>query len=423
MTKASARRKSGVLAGAAACCAAMSEIGLAQSGIFVITGVGNVGVPAALSADGRYFVGDGFLTTHPEAYRWSQATGVASLGAYMGSRFSQAWGLSATGTFACGQMWGSGFPMGAFLWSEATGKTHLGLLSGAPNCSARAVSANGQVVVGYCDPTGNRTPFIWTPAAGIQRPMIGATDVWLLGVSADGQTILGNASFTGLPPENDVRVFRASAQAGGVWSVEKLGPDHPDNRQSYFGGSSPDGDAVVGTFDTNGQNRNGYLWREGQGFFNIPRLPGFGEGYGTAVSGDGSLVGGYCYDGGVSFAAWFWSPAMGLKTAAAYLTEQGLTIPVGSGFTVVTSISSDGRTILLQGTIGGVSGPIIARLCYANCDASTSSPRLSANDFVCFLNRFAAGDYGANCDGSTGSPLLTGNDFMCFLNAYVAGCS
>ena len=29
--------------------------------------------------------------------------------------------------------------------------------------------------------------------------------------------------------------------------------------------------------------------------------------------------------------------------------------------------------------------------CYANCDGSTSSPRLTANDFQCFLNAYAAG--------------------------------
>ncbi|MBX3377703.1 MAG: immunoglobulin domain-containing protein [Phycisphaeraceae bacterium] len=61
--------------------------------------------------------------------------------------------------------------------------------------------------------------------------------------------------------------------------------------------------------------------------------------------------------------------------------------------------------------------------CYANCDGSTGAPLLTANDFQCFLNKFAAGDTYANCDGSTGSPLLTANDFQCFLNKFAAGCS
>ncbi len=61
--------------------------------------------------------------------------------------------------------------------------------------------------------------------------------------------------------------------------------------------------------------------------------------------------------------------------------------------------------------------------CYANCDGSTAAPTLTANDFQCFLNKFAAGDVGANCDHSTSLPMLTANDFQCFLNAFAAGCS
>lgn len=61
--------------------------------------------------------------------------------------------------------------------------------------------------------------------------------------------------------------------------------------------------------------------------------------------------------------------------------------------------------------------------CYANCDGSSGSPLLTANDFQCFLNTFAAGISSANCDASTGTPALTANDFQCFLNKFAAGCS
>ena len=63
-----------------------------------------------------------------------------------------------------------------------------------------------------------------------------------------------------------------------------------------------------------------------------------------------------------------------------------------------------------------------APTCYANCDGSTTTPVLTANDFQCFLNAFAAGSSYANCDGSTTTPVLTANDFQCFLNAFAAGC-
>jgi predicted outer membrane repeat protein len=60
--------------------------------------------------------------------------------------------------------------------------------------------------------------------------------------------------------------------------------------------------------------------------------------------------------------------------------------------------------------------------CYPNCDGSTILPILNVNDFLCFLNRFAAGDTWANCDGSSLIPVLNVNDYFCFLNAYAQGC-
>ncbi len=64
----------------------------------------------------------------------------------------------------------------------------------------------------------------------------------------------------------------------------------------------------------------------------------------------------------------------------------------------------------------------VAPPCYPNCDSSTSPPLLTANDFQCFLNKFAAADSYANCDHSTNPPTLNANDFQCFLNAFASGC-
>lgn len=60
--------------------------------------------------------------------------------------------------------------------------------------------------------------------------------------------------------------------------------------------------------------------------------------------------------------------------------------------------------------------------CYVNCDGSTTAPVLNVNDFLCFQNKFAAGDSSANCDGSTTAPILNVNDFLCFQNKYAEGC-
>ncbi len=109
--------------------------------------------------------------------------------------------------------------------------------------------------------------------------------------------------------------------------------------------------------------------------------------------------------------------AQNVTNRTAELATPGLTI---NG---IVSFGEDAKGevyIVDQG--GGELYRIVPR-CKINCDGSTTSPVLSANDFQCFLNSFAAGNCYANCDGSTSNPLLTANDFQCFLNAYSAGCS
>ncbi len=81
------------------------------------------------------------------------------------------------------------------------------------------------------------------------------------------------------------------------------------------------------------------------------------------------------------------------------------------------------RGTSLSVPVGGFATYQWPLVCYANCDGSTGNPRLTANDFQCFINRFAAGETYANCDGSSASPTLTSNDFQCFLNAFAAGCT
>jgi hypothetical protein len=66
--------------------------------------------------------------------------------------------------------------------------------------------------------------------------------------------------------------------------------------------------------------------------------------------------------------------------------------------------------------------PTVTNACYANCDGSTTPPILNVNDFICFQQRYAAGDSYANCDGSTAPPVLNVNDFICFQSKFAAGC-
>jgi hypothetical protein len=99
--------------------------------------------------------------------------------------------------------------------------------------------------------------------------------------------------------------------------------------------------------------------------------------------------------------------------------------------------ASQGVNALLADEIGGSQGILVggwmpgptalaewvpAPQCYPNCDCSSETNPLSAADFMCFLQRFAAGDLYANCDNSTTPPVLNVLDFTCFLNRFAAGC-
>lgn len=101
----------------------------------------------------------------------------------------------------------------------------------------------------------------------------------------------------------------------------------------------------------------------------------------------------------------------GGASAAAQIT---LTSTIGQSF---SSVTTGGTHSISAGFWIG-----IPTACYANCDGSSGTPVLTANDFQCFLNAFSAGQSYSNCDGSTVAPILTANDFQCYPNAYAAGC-
>jgi len=105
-------------------------------------------------------------------------------------------------------------------------------------------------------------------------------------------------------------------------------------------------------------------------------------------------------------------------------TQVSVPIPGTTGGThqIQFAAATSGSTSAPLATNFYIDDVTLAAPCYANCDASTGSPLLTAADFSCFLTKFRAGDAYANCDGSTGSPTLTAADFTCFLGAFRAGC-
>lgn len=125
--------------------------------------------------------------------------------------------------------------------------------------------------------------------------------------------------------------------------------------------------------------------------------------------------GGELYAGG-SFRT---TAGTGPKYVARWDGTTWLPVGTGPGATARSLATINGE--LWAGCVGRIARYACA--CYANCDASTAAPTLSANDFQCFLNQFAAGGAYANCDGSSAAPVHTANDFQCFLNRFAVGCN
>jgi trimeric autotransporter adhesin len=107
------------------------------------------------------------------------------------------------------------------------------------------------------------------------------------------------------------------------------------------------------------------------------------------------------------------------------------------GFEVMSEFQNE---LLIGGTVSAAGGHVSrpwARWrcpapCYANCDQSTTAPVLNVEDFICFINEFAAAtalapsqqmSHYANCDGSMTTPVVNVEDFVCFINRFAAGCS
>ncbi|HEY3243003.1 MAG TPA: hypothetical protein VGM03_06585 [Phycisphaerae bacterium] len=179
---------------------------------------------SAVTSDGSVIVG---VSSSPngslEAFRWT-AAGMQGLG-FLANPYlhvSEARAVSADGSVVVGWSWNIdndlyGFPHPeAFRWTAADGMQTLGRgscesqfpgLFEYGTSDAYGVSGDGLVVVGNDNYNGSACgfgPFIWDAAHGIRRlqdvlesdfglNLGGYTVGWVSGISADGKTIVGSA--------------------------------------------------------------------------------------------------------------------------------------------------------------------------------------------------------------------------------------
>ena len=307
----------------------------------------------AVSGDGSVVVGEGLVSSGPEAFRWTAEGGMEGLGDLEGGIFhSTAAAVSADGSVVAG--WSvSGEGREAFRWSETEGLQGLADLPGGPFESvASDVSADGSVIVGtsdscFCARLSSRDEaFRWSSADG----MVGLGDaVPQMKVGSGASAISGDGSRVAGFSFN----FGSGSKHVVLWSegtdVRVLG-DLPGGRpEGAASAISSDGSTVVGL----GYSDSGFeafRWTQEDGIVGLGDLQGGGfSSKALGVSADGTTVAGSGHtDSG--FRAFIWDEAHGMRDLQDVLEgELGLDL-MGWTLSQATGVSDDGRTIVGSGT-------------------------------------------------------------------------
>ncbi len=314
---------------------------------------------AAISADGSVVASrDNSVTvTYDQAAVWTATGGMVGLGDLPGgptNSGSSANALSADGSVVVGYGTSAGRPIPsggstaltreAFRWTAATGLVSLGVLPGSYlGTDARAVSADGSVIVGEgTNAAGFPEAFRWTAATGLQSLgfLPSCNQSTATGVSADGSVIVGYCIGT----DYLSRAFRWT-EAGGMVDLGALPSGYVVSRANAV---SADGLVVVGqlaTGDNSSANREAFRWTQAGGYVVLGDLPGMQvHSDALAVSADGSVVVGYANGATFDDSSFIWDATNGLRSLRTLLTAAGKA--AGWSLSSATGISSDGTKIV-----------------------------------------------------------------------------
>ncbi len=303
-----------------------------------------------ISADGTTVVGGSESVNGPEAFRWTQSTGMVGLGDLPGGPFfSEARAVSADGSVVVGHA-NPGLGT-AFRWVLTDPDSGEGIMidlgdlpGGAYSSAAHGISASSDVIVGLGHSANGREAFRWTDPEQGGSGMVGLgflpdgweSEAW--DASADGTVVVGANFIPDL-------AFRWTAATGMV-SLGTL----PGSDRSLATACNPDGSFIVG--QTAAEAFRWMLTDPGSGegiMIGLGDLPG-GDFWSGAddISADGSVVVGASATGSFpsEVEAFVWDEVNQMRKLQDVLTtEFGLDL---SGWTlrVATAISDDGRTIV-----------------------------------------------------------------------------
>jgi probable HAF family extracellular repeat protein len=303
--------------------------------------------PWDVSADGTVVVGESYATEGPEAFRWTQATGMLGMG-YLGGEeaSSSALGVSSNGGVIVGasRSPSSGTRVEAFRWTQATGMVGMGYLPGGVSSSvASRVSDDGSVVTGTS--TSHLSPsfgeaFRWTESSGLVGLGVlvanGGSVPW--GISGDGTAIVGWAF-----SENGREAFRWTESEGLV----AMGDLPEGSFDSWATSVSVDGRVIAGLALNPGQTS--FRWTAETGMVDLSRPAGGNYSQAWGMSADGSVVVGEAGVAGERVPA-IWTQETGMRNLVDVLVELGLADAMeGWDLEQATTISADGLTVVGSG--------------------------------------------------------------------------
>jgi uncharacterized membrane protein len=314
---------------------------------------GTSSTPYVLSANGSIVVGSSFSGSAQVGTVWSgSGYGTRS---FVGRSVdhSEVTGVSASGAVIAGIATVSG-TVGGFV--KVSGGS-LQVIDGTVDAPTKyRVSGDGQTVVGYYQPVANSpVPARWKQATGMQvlsglESRLGVSGcVSANGTAVGGYLVIGNFS------NEEAFVW---SESGGPTTLPKL---HSNLPTSYASDMSSDGLTLVGSGRATSSIDEAVRWRNTGGVWSVQPLgflSGSTFGFATAISGDGTLIGGACgSDEGAPEVGFLWTQAGGMVTISQYASSFGIDVS-GWQFQRVMDISADGSTLccvgLLNNTAYGV---------------------------------------------------------------------
>ncbi len=315
---------------------------------------------AAISADGTAVVGHSSSALgSSEAFRWTAADGMLPLGDIEGGLFrSRAVGVSDDGSVVVGVGVNdqTSYTDESFLWSADDGLVRLGGIGyrsggGTYGSIATAISGDGTVVVGMANVWGRprirQFAFEWTEADGmsslgeLSRTTYGSSEALAVSDSRSqfsGRPLVVGESDSPNGREAFTNIFGALGVLPGATSFE-----------SAATAVSSRGSIVTGWSSSVGGATEAFLWEFEAEMAGLGRDLGPTCGYPEAITGDGSVIVGYCAD---DDRPWIWTELNGMRLLEDEFAFGGLDF---TGWTLqrATDIADDGLTIVGWGVNPG----------------------------------------------------------------------